>query len=123
MLLMFSPLLIPLAIVDIIAIRSHSKRQSPPWKALIILLLFINVIYFSLASWGLGQSGGGAAAPVITVVALILLLIDSLAILSYIDNHLAHRKAKVILHTVVASVIIGLIVLGVLVLGVILLAH
>ena len=92
-------------------------------ESFFIPLVVVNVIFFSLASWGLSQSGGGAAAPVLTVIALILLLFDSLAILSYVDKHLTHRKAKVILYTVLASVIFGLIVLGIFVLGFILYAH
>jgi hypothetical protein len=120
---MHSPLLVFLAIMDYIAVSSYRKKRPPPWKIFFIPLVVVNVIFFSLASWGLSQSGGGVAAPLITVIALILLIIDSVAVLSYIHMHLTHRKAKVILYTVLASIIFGLIALGIFVLGFILSAH
>jgi hypothetical protein len=85
--LVHSPLLLPLAIMDYIAVSSYRKKRSPPWKVLFIPLVAVNVIFFSLASWGLGQSGGGVAATAIILIALILLLIDSIAVSSYIYIH------------------------------------
>src|SRR2546425_2957952 len=54
--------LLPFAIIDFIAVSSYVKKRSPPWKAFLILLLGVNVIFFYIARWTLSQSEGETVA-------------------------------------------------------------
>lgn len=77
---------VPLAIIDFIAVRSYIKKRGPPWILFLIILLFVNVVFFVLAGWGLSQTAGGVAAILIAIIALCLLLFDTIAIMCYIKR-------------------------------------
>jgi hypothetical protein len=75
---------IPLVVVDSITFRSYIKKQSPPWKVFFILLLAINVIFFTLAGWELNQTAGGVSGFVIIPLAYFLVILDLLTILLFL---------------------------------------
>lgn len=89
---------VPLAIVDSVAVMSYIKKQPPPWIILFILLLTINVMFFLYLRWGLSQSGGGVGGLFVIASVLTLLLIDCTMICSYIYIRLpqSRPKAKII---------------------------
>ena len=105
--------LLPLAIIDFIAVRSYIKKRSPPWKAFLISLLALNVIFFLTAGWTYSQTAGGVAGFFLLPFELILLLIDSIAISSYIYMRLPHRRAKVIFYVALVSIVLGLLAFSV----------
>ena len=75
---------IPLVIVDSITFRSYIEKQPPPWKVFFILLLAINVIFFTLAGWELNQTAGGVAGFAIIPIAYFLAILDLLTILLFL---------------------------------------
>jgi hypothetical protein len=105
--------LLPLAIIDFIAISSYIKKQSPPWKVFLISLLVFNVIFFLGAVWTLNQSAGAVAGIIIIPAALILVLIDSIGILSYIYIRLPNARAKFIFYTALVSIVLGILTLSI----------
>ena len=110
-----SPLifLLPVTIIDFIAVRWRIMKRSPPWKPSLIFLLILNVIFFYFAGLALNQSGGGVAGFGILPFALVLLLIDSITISSYIYIHLHHHRAKIIFYIVLASIALWLLALSI----------
>ena len=104
--------LLPLAPIDCIAVFSFWKKQSPPWIVFMLSLLAVNIIFFYFAGLTLNQTAGGVAGFFVLPIALVLLLIDSLAISTYIYIHLPNGRAKGIFYIALASIALGLLALS-----------
>jgi hypothetical protein len=79
--------LLPLAIIDLIAIIAYNKKQLPPWILLLIPLLVFNIYFFYYGIRGINLTAGGVIAIAFIPLSLILLVIDFFTILFTILNN------------------------------------
>jgi hypothetical protein len=113
LILLYPLFLLPLVIIDSIAVVCFIRKKPPPWKTCLISLFALNVIFFYIARWALSLSGGETVGVVIIPIALFLLLIDSIAVSVYIYMHLHSVRAKIIFYTALASILLGLLALSI----------
>lgn len=93
--LMLSPIFLPLVIVDFISFILFIK-ESPPWKLCFILLAVCNALSFSEATNAMSGYMGAMNAIFVVPLALVLLIIDLIAVLSYIITQRHNGKARFI---------------------------
>jgi hypothetical protein len=80
--MMLSPLFSPLLIIDFIAFTLFHKG-SPPWKTCFILLLILNILFFSEATYVMSGYMGQIYAIVVLPLVFLLVIIDLTALLFY----------------------------------------
>ena len=80
-------------ITDVLAVKSHMKKESPPWKILMISLLIYNVTFFYLLNIALNQTAGTVAAVVMIPISFLILVFDTIVVLTYVSIRNLHREA------------------------------
>jgi hypothetical protein len=79
--------LLPLAVIDLIAIVAYNKKLSAPWIVLLLALLVLNIKFFGdiVFQMNLGTAIGVAAIGLIPL-SILLVIIDFFAVLFFILN-------------------------------------
>ena len=79
------------------------------WKALFILIVAVNLIFFYYAGMALNQTAGGVSGIGIIPFLFLLALIDFLAVLFYVRKQHPHGIARVISYAVLILIALYLV--------------